>query len=520
MAAADNDPRPTYWETRMPANASSTSRHVEVERKFDVVESMSSPSFAGVAEVVRVERRQAQTLDAVYFDTPARDLASNRITLRRRTGGQDAGWHLKLPAGPDARTEVRAPLETANGSGDGGPKDAPSELLDVVLAIVRDRPLGPVARITTTREVQLLRGADDAVLAEFCDDHVTASRAATPNAASTEQRWREWEIELIAPQANTELLDLLGHRLLGAGAAPAGHGSKLARVLGTTPNDLDAQVADPVHRAVAEQVGELLVWDRAVRADADDAVHQMRVTTRKIRSLLRTAPDLFGLSDGTSILDELRELANVLGGARDAEVLADRYRRALDGLPAHLVRGSVRERLVDGAEHRYQTGLRRSLVALRSRRYFRLLDALDALVAEPAPAPADQRLGPVTIVAGNKKVRKAAKVARHAPEADRDNALHRIRKRAKRLRYTAAAIGATEVSDRAKAIQSLLGDHQDSAVSRAHLTQQADAAHAANEDTFTYGLLYQQESDSARSSRRRLEPALRQLKKSVHKLPS
>ena len=136
----------------------STSRYVEVERKFDVGESTSSPSFAGIADVARVERVPTQTLDAVYFDTPARDLASNRITLRRRTGGDDAGWHLKLPAGPDARTEVRAPLGTTDGDEEDGHEEVPSELLDVVLAIVRDRPVQPVARISTTRQIhQLLR---------------------------------------------------------------------------------------------------------------------------------------------------------------------------------------------------------------------------------------------------------------------------------------------------------------------------------------------------------------------------
>ena len=55
------------------------------------------------------------------------------------------------------------------------------------------------------------------------------------------------------------------------------------------------------------------MWDRAVRAEADDAVHQMRVTTRKMRSLLQASPDSFALPDDTSILDELRELANILG---------------------------------------------------------------------------------------------------------------------------------------------------------------------------------------------------------------
>ncbi len=144
-----------------------------------------------------------------------------------------------------------------------------------------------------------------------------------------------------------------------------------------------------MRRAVAEQVDELLVWDRAVRADAWDSVHQMRVVTRKIRSLLQASEGSFGISDDAWVLDELRLLAGVLGTARDAEVLAEKYEKALDQLPDELIRGPVRERLVEGARHRYQTGLRRSLTAMRSERYFRLLDALEALVATEPPPPAD-----------------------------------------------------------------------------------------------------------------------------------
>jgi CHAD domain-containing protein len=486
-----------------------TSRYLEVERKFDVGESTGPPSFAGIEDIHRVEQLPTQTLDAVYFDTPSRDLASRRITLRRRTGGEDAGWHLKLPAGPDARTEVRAPLDDAS-------DEVPSELTDVVLAIVRDRPLRPVARITTTRGVYHLYGANDAMLAEFCDDQVIATRTATPDAPEVEQRWREWELELAEGISNTELLGKLSERLLGAGAAPAGHGSKLARVLGTTPKELPT--VDPLHRAVAEEFDELLAWDRAVRAEADDAVHQMRVTTRKMRSLLQASPDSFALPKDTSILDELRELANILGEARDAEVLAERYRKALDELPPDLVRGPIRQRLVDGAQSGYRAGLRHSLAALRSHRYFRLLDALEAVIATPPPA--DREPAAVAVAKAGKKVRKAAKAARKATDEERDDAIHRIRKRAKRLRYTAAAGEDTKVSKRAKKIQSLLGDHQDSVVSREHLMRQAEVAHGAGEETFTYGLLYQQETDLAAECRRQLQPVLRKLYKSLRKLSS
>lgn len=486
----------------MPADKPKASRHTEVERKFDVVETTVSPSFDGLAVVSRVQHAPTQTLEAVYYDTPNYDLAAKRITLRRRTGGGDAGWHVKLPAGPDARTEVRAPLADS----------VPDEIRDVVAAIVRDRPLGAVARITTQRTVSLLFGADDSPVAEFCDDHVTAA-ALRPD--SEPLTWREWELELAEGAGSTDILNRLSNRLLDAGAVPAGHGSKLARVLATAEPEAPAvEGSDPVRRAVAENVEELVSWDRAVRADVWDSVHQMRVTTRKIRSLL--ADESFGLSDDAWVLDELKLLAGILGTARDAEVLAEKYERALDGLAPELVRGRVHERLVEGNKQRYANGWRRSLLAMRSERYFRLLDALDELVAAPS-ATADKpghESAAASVAAAYTKVHKAAK---KAEEDGTDESLHRIRKRAKRLRYTASATGDSAVEAKAKTIQSLLGDHQDSVVSRTHLLEEADAAHAAGEDTFTFGLLYEKEAEVALQAEAGIGDALKALKKAVKK---
>src|SRR5277367_4785445 len=158
------------------------SEYLEVERKFEVFESTVRPSFEGLSSVARVERSPAQHLDAVYFDTPGHELAAHHVTLRRRTGGTDAGWHLKLPAGPDARTEMRAPLGEESGPETG---TVPENLLDVVLAIVRDRPVVPVAHIATSRTVDMLYGPDGTAVAEFCDDQVVA-RAEDQE---SEQRW-------------------------------------------------------------------------------------------------------------------------------------------------------------------------------------------------------------------------------------------------------------------------------------------------------------------------------------------
>jgi CHAD domain-containing protein len=500
---------------RVTTSAPRASKHIEVERKFDVSSATVSPSFDGLAAVGRVERSPSVTLDAVYYDTPGRDLAAHQITLRRRTGGADAGWHLKLPTGPLTRTEFRAPLGPSD-------EDVPADLRDIVLAIVRDRPLAPVARITTNRTVDRLFAVGGTALAEFCDDQVTGSA----DGPDTEQQWREWELELSDEGitdgvADRRLLDRLTNRLLDAGAEPAERASKVARVLGeSVAQPVRAPVDDPVHRAVASEVENLLAWDRAVRQDVYDSVHQMRVTTRKIRSLLQASEGAFGLSDDAWILDELRQLAAVLGLARDAEVLGERYEHALDELPSELVRGPVRKRLVDGARRKYRLGLRKSLSAMRSQRYFRLLGALEELAYAELPPlePGAQPAADATVETGYRRVRKRAKATARAGAEHHDEALHRIRKSAKRLRYTAAATGAKAVSEAAKNVQSLLGDYQDSVVSRTHLSQQTDAAHAAGEDTFTYGLLYAREAELARRCEEQLDPALQALKKAVRKV--
>ena len=212
----------------------------------------------------------------------------------------------------------------------------------------------------------------------------------------------------------------------------------------------------------------------------------------------------------------------MLGTARDAEVLAQRYEQALTGLAPELVRGQVHERLVDGSQRRYQSGLRRSLTAMRSERYFHLLDALDAIVVDNTqPAETDEDAKPVTVAGAYRRVRKSVRRAEAAEAAgadDSEEALHRIRKGAKRLRYTAAAMGESKVADCAKDIQTLLGDHQDSYVSRGHLVQQAEAAHAAGEDTFTYGILHQQEAEVAEYARLQLDASLKALARAMHKV--
>src|SRR4051794_5550404 len=186
--------------------------HVEVERKFDVPTDFVLPDLTGVDGVAGVDGPQERRLEAVYHDTPDLRLARARVTLRRRTGGPDAGWHVKLPASAGARRELHSPLGRAG-------RTPPKAVQAPVAGIVRSAPVGPVATLQTRRLATLLRGDGGQVLAEVADDTVTGTAlAATPDQPATVQVWREVEGGL--GDGDEALLTAVGERLGAAGAPP------------------------------------------------------------------------------------------------------------------------------------------------------------------------------------------------------------------------------------------------------------------------------------------------------------
>jgi len=102
---------------------------LEIERKYAVDAGFVVPDLSVVPGVAAVTGPRTYHLTAVYHDTPGQRLAAARITLRRRTGGTDAGWHLKLPAGAGARREVHAPLGPGTADRSGSTKPASTAYL-------------------------------------------------------------------------------------------------------------------------------------------------------------------------------------------------------------------------------------------------------------------------------------------------------------------------------------------------------------------------------------------------------
>lgn len=205
---------------------SAPSRSVEVELKFDVDERASLPDLSALPDVAAVNAADERSLDALYLDTADRALARNGYALRRRTGGPDAGWHIKGPRGVDGgRVELHWPL----GRADVVPAAARAELAPVI----GDELLEPLARIRNRRVPYLLLDASGGVLAEVADDHVET----TDERGGTRREWREWEIEL-GPAAPSDsswraaFFDAVARVVIAAGGRAAASDSKLARALG------------------------------------------------------------------------------------------------------------------------------------------------------------------------------------------------------------------------------------------------------------------------------------------------
>ncbi|WP_225821297.1 CYTH and CHAD domain-containing protein [Streptomyces naphthomycinicus] len=475
----------------------------EIERKYESDES-GLPDLTGVGGVAAVLDKGLVDLDATYYDTADERLAAAALTLRRRTGGSDAGWHLKFPVAPGVRDEIQAPLSDT----------VPEEIAALVRSRVRDRALVPLVRLRSARDVRHLVDAEGALLAEASVDTVTAERLSGTGRVA---QWTEMEVEL-ADGGDPALLDQLEKRLRKAGVRPSKSPSKLARALeqtgGRKPGS--ARRAKPVTAGdhllayLREQREAILGHDPGVRRDVPDSVHQMRVATRRMRSTFRTFGTVLDPAVTGPVAAELKWLAGELGLGRDQEVLAERLIALLDELPPALVAGPVRERLTAWASARHGSARGRLVAILDSTRYLALLDTLDALLADPPLREAAARKPEKVLT---KAVRKDfAKVSRLVTEAlglppgqDRDVAVHEARKKAKRTRYAGEAavpaLGgpAKSLASSMKSLTSLLGEHQDSVMARRTLRELSAVAHAAGENGFTYGVLYGREEARAAS---------------------
>jgi CHAD domain/CYTH domain len=317
----------------------------EIEGKYELAAGGTAAldavkTMTGTAGIAAVSQQDEQLLDAVYHDTADLRLIGAGITLRRRTGGGDPGWRLKLPAGADTRDEIRPPLAAPGGKRTVTPRArvggaVPEELAALVRACTRGTALAPVVRIQTRRRVlRLLDGAGQ-ILAEIAADYATT----VPADGSAATSWDEIEAELAAVPpvlvVGPVQARITGHfsaELAQAGqtALAALDGQRYLRLL----DDLDALLAGPPLTPPAKrEAGKVLAkpvrragrrLQRALAAvpgaeDRDAAIHEARKATKRAWYAAEAAVPALGRTASRQAA-QAKELQQLLGDHHDSVV--------------------------------------------------------------------------------------------------------------------------------------------------------------------------------------------------------
>jgi CHAD domain-containing protein len=272
----------------------------------------------------------------------------------------------------------------------------------------------------------------------------------------------------------------------------------------------------------------------AVRQEKPDAVHQMRVTVRRLRSTMQSFSAIVSEQDTRHLRAELKWFGGVLGGARDTEVLASQLHAVLAAAPAELVLGPAQAR-VTAHFAPLEAGNRKAVLdAFDSDRYQALRAALGRLLDGPplTPKAAEPASGALPPAVGRayRRTRRRMHAARKAPSGpERDVALHETRKAAKRARYAAEAAApalgrksgkkARRFAKRMKKVQSVLGTHQDAVIAQTAARDIGVHAHLAGENAFSFGLLHEHAHQQALASEDQVKRVWRRARREARWLP-
>lgn len=477
---------------------------LEIERKLTVPDALSLDDLVQSLEALgQVKRERPRNLIAVYYDTDDYRLARSRITLRRRTGGTDSGWHLKLPselANGDGRREVALPLKAGRAG------SVPASLADRLVALTGGAELKPLATQQTRRLPMTVFDDSGDPAVEVVDDMVSVTDGKVAGLA-----YREVEVEVLGGPG---LLDPTVRVLTDAGATPAESASKGIRALvgdmalpplvdpGARPKPKDP-ASDAIAFNVRTQVAAIIDQDQRVREHFPDAVHQYRVAARRLRSVLQAFGPLVDSHWAGALRGELGWIASVLSGARDREVLEARLIDAVrmlpidvDGAPALVMIQRHLESELDEANASIEE-------AMASPRYRDLMKALH--LAATAPPTTEEAQGkaskvlPPLVEARWKKLKKDAHRL-HSEMEGHDDHWHSARKSAKKARYTVEACiplfgsPAKKFAKQLESVTELLGEHQDAAIAAA-LMQQLSANARGSRAAFSMGVLFAQQRE-------------------------
>ena len=452
---------------------------VEREVKLRAGEEFSLPELGGEA----IEPRQ---FVSTYHDSADHRLARRGVTFRYRLENGKGLWQLKLPRA-GARLELEEP---------GSARNPPERLLALLTGYLRGAPLQPIARLRTRREGIRSDGAE-----------VVHDRVAVLEHRRVARSFEELEVELLDGDEKT--LRRLERALRRAGAGDGENRPKVfqALELDFQPDrdeaDDDGSAAGTLRAHLRAQAERVLAHDPGTRLGTDtEELHQMRVATRRMRAFLRAGRDLLDPSWAEPVRLELKWLGGALGAVRDLDVLIEHLKQGVETLGPDADEG---RKLLRSLERERRSTRRTLLAVLDSDRYLALLDAVERPVATIAEKPSLEEIHS----AEHRRLRKAVKALR---DDSPDEELHQARIKVKRARYAAELSRSGAYVKAAKALQDVLGEHQDAVVAEGRLRTLAAKLPTA---ALAAGRLVERERSRAARGRAEWRRAWKQLAKTA-----
>jgi|Tabmets5t2r1_1033131.scaffolds.fasta_scaffold01791_3 CHAD domain-containing protein len=261
--------------------------------------------------------------------------------------------------------------------------------------------------------------------------------------------------------------------------------------------------ARPFESTVRALREEMLRYEPEVRTGVDpEAAHKQRVATRRLRSLLRSARTQIDDRERSEHLrEELRWLGAALGEVRDRDVLIAYLLGELETVEEAAAFGAALELLDEERE----VARGELLEALDSERYQTLLQELER---PPALEDGDLRS------AATKEHRRLAKTVARLDGEPSDEELHKVRIRVKRARYAAEACGGSKrYVKRAKALQDILGEHQDAVVAEARIRDLVGRLHGTGRTALAAGRLIERQRSRRLEERQAWKKAWKRLER-------
>jgi CHAD domain-containing protein len=416
--------------------------------RFEAGDTFQLPPLRGRALPQRVYTE-------TFYDTAGARLGRAGFVLRRRVENGKGVWRLSVKWDGVSTLDAEAP---------GGPAGPPEELRELVSAASAGFELAPTAQVRTRSTGLRVKDGSRSLA------RITVASIALLDGRRATRSFHEIELERLA--AGQKELAALESALRKAGAKKTNDAGPLELALAGEPRpelSLPTSSLELLRPYLREQYARMLAHDPGVRVGDDpEDLHQLRVATRRLRSVLGTARPILDRAWVDEMRSELAWLAGELGPTRDLDVLIPYLREEAGDLePADR---KALAPLFEKLEASRADARGRALEALRSERYLALLAGIDAAAAGP-PAGGDGSLR----AEARKEFKKLRRAMRAVDEAPTEEAIHRARIKGKRARYATELLedelgrAAGKLLSAAKGFQDAAGEHQDAVVAEARI---------------------------------------------------